>query len=64
MDELSHKARIAIARRIREYALFLRNYTSYTEMDEYNWDFPVICTPHEIKVQLEDIIEETLGGFD
>ena len=58
MLELTRKQRIAIARRLREYAHFLRSYTSYTEMGEFEWDFPISCTLHEINVHLEDILDE------
>lgn len=58
MNELSPKTRVAIARRLREYAHFLRVYNSYTELGEFEWDFPISCTAHEIKVQLEEILDE------
>ena len=58
MIELTRKQRVGIARRLREYARFLRNYNSYTELGEYDWDFPVFCTAHEVKVHVEDIVDE------
>lgn len=58
MIELSRKAQVAIARRLREYAHFLRNNTSYTELGEYEWDFPIACTEAEILIHLETIVDD------
>lgn len=55
--ELTENEMKRVARRLREYAVFLEN-AEWAELGEYEWDLPVFQTTNEILVHLQDILEE------
>jgi len=59
MDELTNKQLRLIAARLRLYAGFLTRFAKgEIEFNECEWDFPIFTTAQEIKVHLEELVDE------